>query len=206
MKLLSMAIYARSAVMDALVDAAKARQRPRDIAIFLILRFTGMRRASVARLRARHLDFKWGLRGVQVKGGKTMDIPLPSAVMQFLEVYVRGPLSEHVERVDPNTPLFWSTWGRRAVGKIRAPMTGRNIWRLCKLYGQIIGYPELKPHDLRHRVAMEVLERQHDLEQVRALLGHTRIDTTQAYASIRPPQLKRAVSFYEPKAVRILSD
>jgi site-specific recombinase XerD len=39
---------------------------------------------------------------------------------------------------------------------------------------------------------------------VRALLGHARIDTTQVYASIRPPQLKRAVSFYEEQAAKVL--
>lgn len=33
----------------------------------------------------------------------------------------------------------------------------------------------LKPHDLRHGVAMEVYEHHGDLEQVRGLLGHTRI-------------------------------
>jgi len=48
------------------------------------------------------------------------------------------------------------------------------------------------------------LEQHHDLEQVRALLGHARIDTTQIYTSIRPPQLKRAVSFYEEQATRML--
>jgi hypothetical protein len=42
-------------------------------------------------------------------------------------------------------------------------------------------------------VAMEVLEPHHDLEQVRSLLGHARIDTTQIYTTIRPAQLKRAV-------------
>jgi len=41
-------------------------------------------------------------------------------------------------------------------------------------------------------IAMEVLEQHHDLEQVRALLGPARFDTTQIYTSIRPPQLKRA--------------
>jgi integrase len=104
-----------------------------------------------------------GLRGVKVKGGKTRDIPLP-AVMTFLQAYVQRALAR-VETVGPETPLFWSTWGRRVVGKTRAPMTGKNIWRLCKVYGRIIGYPELKPHDLRHGVAMEVLEQHHDLEQ-----------------------------------------
>src|SRR2546425_12491263 len=53
------------------------------------------------------------------------------------------------------------------------PSWGRH-WRRCKTYGRLIGYPMLKPHDLRHGVAMEVLERHHDLEQVRALLGHAR--------------------------------
>jgi site-specific recombinase XerD len=164
-----------------------------------------MRRESVATLRVHHLDGTWGLRGVRVKGGKKRDIPLPAAVMQFMSVYVEHFLVRHVERIEPDTPLFWSSWGRRGVGKTKAPMTGKNIWRLCKVYGRMIGYPELKPHDLRHGVAMEVLEQHHDLEQVRALLGHARIDTTQIYASIRPPQLKRAVSFYEEQATRMLS-
>ena len=125
--------------------------------------------------------------------------------MTFLQAYVQHVLP-HVETIGPETPLFWSTWGRRVVGKTRAPMTGKNIWRLCKVYGRMIGYPELKPHDLRHGVAMEVLEQHHDLEQVRALLGHARIDTTQIYTSIRPPQLKRAMSFYEQRASKMLSD
>jgi len=85
-------------------------------------------------------------------------------------------------------------------------MVGKNIWRLCKVYGRIIGYPELKPHDLRHGVAMEVLEQHHDLEQVRALVGHARIDTTQIYTTIRPPQLKRAVAFYEERAARMMGE
>ena len=63
-----------------------------------------------------------------------------------------------------------------------------------------IGYPMLKPHDVRHGVALEVLEQHHDLEQARALLGHARLDTTQIYTTIRPPQPKRAVAFYEEQA------
>jgi len=84
-------------------------------------------------------------------------------------------------------------------------MTGKNIWRLCKVYGRMIGAPMLKPHDLRHGVAMEVYEQHHDLEEVRALLGHARIETTQCYARIRPPQLKHTVEFYEARANRLLS-
>jgi site-specific recombinase XerD len=126
--------------------------------------------------------------------------------MEFLAAYVERVLVKQIDRVTAEMPLFWSTWGRRAVGKTRAPMTGKNIWRLCKVYGRMIGVPELKPHDLRHGIATEVYEAQQDLEPVRALLGHARLDTTQIYASIRPPALKRAVAFYEPRAVRMLSE
>jgi integrase/recombinase XerC len=192
------------ALMDALIAAAKQRQRPRDVAIFLIMRYSGMRRESVATLQVRHLDGVWGLRGVRVKGGGTRDIPLPAIVMHYLHEYVERVMARELATIGPDTPLFWSVWGRRIVGKTRAPMKGKNIWRLCKLYGRLIGYPELKPHDLRHGVALEVLERQHDLEQVRALLGHARIDTTQIYTQIRPPQLKQAVAFYEEPARRML--
>jgi len=89
---------------------------------------------------------------------------------------------------------------------MRAPMTGKNIWRLCKVYGRRLAVPELKPHNLRHGAAMEVLEQHHDLEEVRALLGHRRIDTTRIYTSIRPTQLERAVAFYEEKAARMLTE
>jgi len=42
------------------------------------------------------------------------------------------------------------------------------------------------------------------LEQVRGLLGHTPIETTQIYAQIQPRQLKQAVSFYESRALDVL--
>lgn len=90
----------------------------------------------------------WGLRGVRQKGGKKQDIPLPAAVVRFLRVYVDRVLAPECEGLTPDTPLFWSSWGKRTVGRTRAPMTPKNIWRLCKTYGKLIGYPELKPHDL----------------------------------------------------------
>jgi site-specific recombinase XerC len=125
--------------------------------------------------------------------------------MRFLRAYVEQVLVPQFGAITPETPLFWSSWGKRGAGRTRAPMTGKNIWRLCKVYGPRIGCPTLKPHDLRHGVAMEMLDERGNLEEVRALLGHARIDTTQAYTTIRPPQLKRAVAFYEERAERMLS-
>jgi len=74
------------------------------------------------------------------------------------------------------------------------PMGSKNFWRLCKTYGRLIGYPQLRPHDLRHGVAMEVDAQHHDIEQARALLGHARLETTQVYARIQPKELKETLS------------
>jgi site-specific recombinase XerD len=62
------------------------------------------------------------------------------------------------------------------------------------VYDRLIGSPELKPHDLRHGVAMEVYGQHHDLGQVRGLLGHTRLEATQVYAQIQPRQLNNLVA------------
>jgi site-specific recombinase XerD len=104
----------------------------RDLAIFLILRSTGMRRESVATLRVRNLDVDSGLRNVAVKGGKMRDIPLPAVVTEFLHPYVERIVAPTVGTLTPDARLFWSEWGRRHRGKTRAPMEGKNIWRHCK--------------------------------------------------------------------------
>ena len=127
--------------------------------------------------------------------------PLPSAVARYLAEYGDQVLGRALDTVMPGDPTLLVDVGPAQ----RAPMTGQNVWRLCKVYGRRIGYPMLKPYDLRHGVALEALEQPHDLEGVRASLGHSRIDTTQIYTTIRPPQLKRAVAFYEEKAEVMLT-
>ncbi len=125
------------ALMDDLVRVARQRKRPRDVAIFLVLRYTGMRRESVATLRVRNLYAEWGLRGVLVKDGKTRDIPLPSVVTQYLHQYVESVVGKQHGPLTPDTPIFWSSWGQAHLGKVSRPMTGKNVWRLCKLYGRL---------------------------------------------------------------------
>ena len=38
-----------------------------------------------------------------------------------------------VETIGPETPLFWSAWGRGVVGEME-----KNVWRLCKVYSSMI--------------------------------------------------------------------
>ena len=198
-----------SELMNNLIRTVIEYRQPRDLAVFLILRYSGLRREAVASLRAGQVDVAWGLRNVKEKGGKVRDIPLPSAVMNYLGEYITQVLTPQLGFVTPDTPLFWSRGaggkGRKGQGIELRPMAGKSIWRLCKIYGRHLGYPELKPHDLRHGVAMELYEQHRDLETVRAMLGHSRIDTTQVYAHIRPQKLQQAIRFYDEQADDLLS-
>lgn len=127
------------ALMDALIAAARQRQRPRDIAIFLIMRYTGMRRESVATLQVQHLDGTWGLRRVRVKGGQTRDIPLPDSVMTYLHTYVER-LALAMGQIGPETPLFWSPWGRgEPLGRVEHRCKGKISGGSAKSMGGSLG-------------------------------------------------------------------
>ena len=102
------------AIMDALIQAARARRRPRDLAIFLILRYTGMRHDSVATLRVRHIDAEWGIRNVRGKGGKTRDIPLPAAVTQYLHAFIDQVLAKEAGTITPEPRSSGRCGDRRA--------------------------------------------------------------------------------------------
>ncbi len=62
------------------------------------------------------------------KGAVARTSRLPAVVSQFLQVYVERMLAQECAGLTSETALFWSTWGRRVVGKTRAPMTRKNIW------------------------------------------------------------------------------
>src|SRR6266850_2631292 len=134
--------------------------------------------------------------------------PLPGASSLCLDGGARPAVADAPEY--PQESAVAAARRRTSTARIRDLFDRRELprcsWPACRSRGdgpprpatlRRIGFPELKPHDLRHGVALEVYEQHHDLEEVRALLGHARIDTTQIYTTIEPSQLKRAVSFYD---------
>jgi site-specific recombinase XerD len=95
--------------------------------------------------------------------------------MEYLHGYVQRVVAVENGAVTPDTPLFWSSWSPTARQSASADDRAKYLASLQGLR---------QPHDLRHGVAMEVYTHHRDLEKVRALLRHVRIQTTRPVKAI----------------------
>jgi integrase len=156
---------------------------------------TGMRRGEMFAIRWADVDLAQGLitlRGKTTKSGRTRRVPIGTtrlqAVLDWLRIDAAGekkPAEALVFSNEIGEPMgsFRTTW-------VLTVLRAHNIKpRWCK-----DGYRELRPeyygrfreinlhwHDLRHEYASRLVERGVPLSQVRDLLGHASITTTERY-------------------------
>ena len=64
------------------------------------------------------------------------------------------------------------------------PMSRQGFWKLVKNYGEKAGIQtDITPHSLRHSFAVHRIRGGADLQEVKAMLGHADLTTTQMYIS-----------------------
>ena len=157
---------------------------------------TGMRRGEMLALRFADIDFKRKLiilRGVTTKSKKTRAVPIPTArleaVLKWLRLDAAGdekPADTRVFSDETGVPIrnFRKTWVLtvlRAHGVTphwRRQGGWKHVTRECQMEFQRIN---LHWHDLRHEYASRLVEQHVPLAQVRDLLGHASIITTERY-------------------------
>jgi len=130
---------------------------------------SGMRRGELADLEPKdiHSDFLIA----HGKGGKDRVIPLPPAITQRLQNFIRG--------MEPNEKVF----------KLKAPCIGNKI----RLFALKAGLDSFHTHTYRHKYATDLLEAGANLKVVQELLGHANLGTTEVYLSIVNQGLHDAV-------------
>lgn len=63
-------------------------------------------------------------------------------------------------------------------------MSRQGFWKLVKNYGEKAGIQtDITPHSLRHSFAVHRIRGGADLQEVKAMLGHADLTTTQMYIS-----------------------
>ena len=166
----------------------------RDYALLRVLGDCGLRSAELRGLRARDLRRPRSTRAttgsiVRGKGGREREVPVPEAVQQALEAWLKvHPLARGVGLLDEQ-PLFVR------LGRHGTSSRSRSRRRLCTGSSAArclaAGVPErlAHPHALRAYWATHCLEAGVPVHDVSARLGHVDLRTTARYAAPRPEQI-----------------
>jgi integrase/recombinase XerD len=151
----------------------------RDRALLEMLYATGMRVSEMVTLRVDDVELANASVFCLGRDDKSRQLPLTPRAVEALSAYLeRGRNSLLRDRTEP--VLFVNQRGR--------PLTRQGLWLIIKSYAEAAGLgSDITPHTLRHSCAVHRLAQGTEPQEVRELLGHANIATTQAYISIVSP-------------------
>ncbi len=166
------------------VERVIAEERhPRDRAILSLLGYGGLRRGEVVGLAVGDLARDCGALRVCGKGNKDRVITLPRVAREAMAAYLATRPT-----VAQSDPLFVTTLG--------APISHKVVTRAVRRAGRRLGQ-HVHPHMFRHSYATELLERGADIRDIRDLLGHESVATTEVYTHVSPARRRRVVELLE---------
>jgi integrase len=155
--------------------------RDRDSLILQCGLYMGLRVSEITRLEVPDLDLEAGQCLVREgKGGKDRTVPIPSRLAADLRTWLAGRVVGYV---------FPSP---RGSGRL----SSRAVQRMIKRVAVRAGIPDAEkprkvhPHKLRHTFATQALRSGADIIEVRDLMGHSSVATTQVYLSADGARLK----------------
>ena len=147
------------------------KYKNRDMSIMLLFMTTGMRKTALREINVEDIDFDNKKLRVIDKGHKIHEYSLADGLIKYLEDWIfERKLYLGVNKTDA---LFISRDMKR--------ISGQSITELIDKYAYAaLGY-HISPHKLRSGLASILYNEKHDLEYVRRVIGHSKIDTTKRY-------------------------
>ena len=163
----------------------------RDKAMLETLYATGIRVSELISLKLRDVNVQIGL--LHLNNDKTdRVIPMYPEAVQSVSAYISGVRNLLVyDRTV--TELFVNTNGK--------PMTRQGFWKIIKYYAEKAGInKDITPHTLRHSFAEHLLENGAPLSDIKEILGHADISSTQMYAQMMKNKYAQSYKKYHPMA------
>jgi integrase/recombinase XerD len=162
--------YLSNKDFNKLINAVEEKKDTRTLALFHLLYYTGMRISEALSLEIGDIGHQF----IKIKGkGK-----------QVRNVYISHPkLRESLENYVLERKQPYSKHTKALFVGERGPITRQTAHFLIKKYAKIAGITETKAHvhNLRHLFALNCLEKNIDIDDLAALLGHTDINYTRIY-------------------------
>jgi len=161
----------------------------RDRALIETLYTTGMRVSEISSLNIDDIIDKNKIK-LMGKGDKPRVVFMSGTARTWIDQYIK--LCSQKFKNLQNNALFLNRFGTR--------LSVRSIQNLVKKYGYKSGIGvSLHPHLLRHTFATHMLSNGADLRTVQALLGHSKVSTTQIYTHVANSDMKKSYFNSHPR-------
>ncbi len=162
----------------------------RDKAMLELLYATGMRVSELLELEPYDVQLKRGI--VYCRSGNIIrTIPIHAEARNAIKDYMVR-VYPYYSRNDNNT-LFINMNGSK--------LTRQGFWKIVKQYADELNLSEeITPHTLRHSFAAHLIENGARVEDVKEMLGHADISSTQIYAQIVNNRFKDTYNRCHPRA------
>lgn len=171
-------------------EAVQGKYRTRNIAVFLLMAYMGLRIGEVHALNISDYNAQHHTLSVFGKGRKWRSLPVPESVSQILEQAISQRLEPWRAKEDA---LFTSQKGRRLSIRCIQQIASETFDRFQAdvPVQQRLSYSS---HKLRHSFATMLLRKGADLRTVQELLGHSSIQTTTIYTHVSSREKEEAIA------------
>lgn len=188
--------FIREEEMDRLLDTdgmfADTFEGRRDKLIISMFYETGLRLSELVGLNLRDVNLAAQSVKVLGKGNKERIVPFGDGLLHLINIYIGERAGIRVQEADREA-LFVSAKGRRITGPSVRAMVRRQL-------GLVTEQRKRSPHVLRHTFATTMLNHEANLESVKELLGHEKLQTTEIYTHTTFEELKKVYSEAHPRA------
>jgi len=147
----------------------------RDYCILALLVGCALRRHELTNLEVEEIQLRegrWVIADMRGKGGRVRTVPVPMWVKQAVNAWMTAASIEGGKLLRPVSKA----------GKLKGKeLNDGAIWSVVESSAREIGVERFGAHDLRRTCAKLCRKSGGDLEQIKFLLGHSSIQTTERY-------------------------
>lgn len=163
----------------------------RDRAMLELLYATGIKVSELIELNVSDLNLQIGILHIKSANHERI-VPIYQTAVKHLSVYLNSARPALV--TDSGEERLFTNYS----GK---PMSRQGFWKIIKFYSKKAGIKkDITPQTLRHSFAAHLLENGAQLSDIKDMLGHLDISSTQIYAQIVKSKYIQSYSKFHPLA------
>lgn len=163
----------------------------RDKAMLELLYATGIKVSELIELTVDEVNIQIGILNLQSAKNSRI-VPIYPAAVKTLTNYILNVRPAIISDADEER-LFTNMNGD--------PLSRQGFWKIIKHYAQMAKInKDITPHTLRHSFATHLLENGADLKDIKEMLGHADISTTQIYAHLMKNKYAQDYKKFHPLA------